>query len=141
MSNWLIREASEARTLISGHWAELTLSGVILDRARLDANGGVGLIVRAMTSSTLVFSTNTKLLGVGIPDEGPFTAEIELQMNVSPGVYTIEAVFKDQQTNKITHGPWVSVKVAAATKFAGIKQMNPRIRFVPASRIVDAKAI
>ena len=122
-------ERAGSGDVTSGQWIELTLSGEIVDGARLGSTAGIGVIVRSMTSGQLAFSINSEALGVPLPSNGPFTAEIELQLNVSPGIYTIETVVKDLQTKKIEYtGPWMSVKVSRGVTFGGPVQMNPRIR-------------
>ena len=111
----------------SGKWAEFVLAGTIVDRSRIGDKTGVAIRVRTMATGTLVFGINTAALGVPLPRDGAFTAEIELQMNVAPGIYVVEAAISDMEKGTLTHGPWVSVRVTGDTPFGGTVQMNPRM--------------
>ena len=88
----------------------------------------IGINVKSMASGAVVFSVNSEALHTPMPASGRFLAEIELQMNVAPGLYSIHAVVKRRNTRRaIQGGPWVSVKVSGTTVSGGVAQMNPRI--------------
>jgi lipopolysaccharide transport system ATP-binding protein len=116
--------------VVSGKWAELNLSGVVVDASRMKETTGIEFWVRTMATGTVVFAVSSKALGVDIPTDGPFAASIELQMNVPPAVYIIEAVVKNPGRGKVSHGPFVSVRVVGETPFSGTVQMNPRIQIM-----------
>ena len=107
----------------------LSLSGVVLDGARLGDTLGIGIVVRSMASGAQVFSVNSDALQQPLPTSGAFSADIELQMNVTPGLYSVHAVVKKRHTRRtIQGGPWVSVRVSGATVSSGVAHMNPRIQ-------------
>jgi len=107
----------------------LSLSGVVLDGTRLGDTLGIGIVVRSMASGAQVFSVNSDALQQPLPTSGAFSADIELQMNVTPGLYSVHAVVKKRHTRRtIQGGPWVSVRVSGATVSSGVAHMNPRIQ-------------
>jgi lipopolysaccharide transport system ATP-binding protein len=113
----------------SGDWLTLALSGVVLDGTRVGDTLGIGIVVRSMASGAQVFSVNSDALQEALPASGSFVADIELQMNVTPGLYSVHAVVKKRHTRRtIQGGPWVSVRVSGATVAGGVAQMNPRIK-------------
>ena len=113
----------------SGDWLALSLSGMVLDGTRVGDTLGIGIVVRSMASGAQVFSVNSDALQEALPASGSFVADIELQMNVTPGLYSVHAVVKKRHTRRtIQGGPWVSVRVSGATVAGGVAQMNPRIK-------------
>ncbi|NOT28712.1 MAG: ABC transporter ATP-binding protein [Acidobacteria bacterium] len=129
-------ERTSLQDVPSGGWLTFTLSGTVLDAARVPETAGIGVVVRAMSSGSPLFSLNSNAIDAMIPASPTFVAEVELQMNVTPGMYRLQAVVRDRRTNRILQrGPWTSVKVSGTTVSTGIVQMNPRISFrEPGSR-------
>ncbi len=56
------------------------------------------------------------------------TLDIDLQLNIIEGVYTIETTVFDRKRGKlIAEGPWVNVTVHEEKSFVGEVQMNPEM--------------
>jgi len=84
--------------------------------------------VRSAQTGRVVFSTMGVNYDVGCPPAGQFVAEIELQMNVSPGIYTIETLVHDFGRKKdVARGPMAHVQVGISRVFSGPIQLNPVI--------------
>ena len=121
-------EAVSSNEVPTGGWLSLTLSGVVLNHSLFGDTLGIGINVKSMASGAIVFSINSDALHAEMPASGRFLAEIELQMNVVPGLYSVHAVVKRRNTRRaIQGGPWVSVRVSGTTMSGGVAQMNPRI--------------
>jgi ABC-type polysaccharide/polyol phosphate transport system ATPase subunit len=89
----------------------------------------VMLRVASVETGTMIFSTDTALNGVALPHSGPFTLEVDLQLNVPANVYTIESLVLDTLTSReVFPGPSAQVNVGAGLAFVGSVQMNPRLR-------------
>jgi hypothetical protein len=60
---------------------------------------------------------------------GPFELEIDLQMNLPPGIYLVETVVWDQTREAdAARGPSACVEVIEGVGFYGTVQLNPRLR-------------
>ena len=89
----------------------------------------VGLRVRAMQTGEIVFSTDTHRCRVALPDAGAFTLDVELQMNVQPGMYVVETTLFDTRLERLlAMGPSVCVRVTEGRIFRGAVQMNPSVQ-------------
>lgn len=111
----------------SGNFVQLVLSG----EADEGANGRFdpyNISVRSAQTGKLVFRVQGTSLGLGFPAVGPFTAHIELQMNVPAGIYAIESGVRERYNGQFNHGPVAYVQVADGVRFEGNVQMNPRFR-------------
>jgi hypothetical protein len=76
-----------------------------------------------------VFSTDTALNGIALPRGGPFTLEVDLQLNVPANVYTIQSLVLDTlDSREVFPGPTAQVNVGEGLAFVGSVQMNPRLR-------------
>ena len=84
--------------------------------------------VRSAQTGRVVFTTMGVNYGVECPPAGPFVAEIDLQMNVSPGIYTVETLVHDFGRKKdVARGPMAHVQVSINKVFGGPIQLNPVI--------------
>ncbi len=89
----------------------------------------VSLRVRSALTGEVIFETSTLRLGLSLPESGRFSVEAELQMNVPPGMYTLESFVWDRMMERESFaGPRISVEVRGGEEFAGTVQMNPRMR-------------
>ncbi|MEP7088234.1 MAG: ABC transporter ATP-binding protein [Gemmatimonadota bacterium] len=87
------------------------------------------LRVISVESGLMVFSTSTALNGVPLPYAGPFTLEVDLQLNVPANVYTIQSLVWDTLTSREVYpGPTAQVRVVESAAFVGTVQMNPHFR-------------
>jgi ABC-type polysaccharide/polyol phosphate transport system ATPase subunit len=84
--------------------------------------------IASVETGTMVFSTGTALNGIALPHAGPFTLQVELQLNVPANVYTIESLVLDTLTSReVFPGPSAQVNVCEGIAFVGSVQMNPRL--------------
>jgi hypothetical protein len=64
--------------------------------------------------------------------EGGFELGVELQMNVSPGIYVIQAFVWNRRIDRaLGAGPTVTLQVSGGPTFAGTVQLNARMRALP----------
>jgi hypothetical protein len=84
--------------------------------------------VRSAQTGESVFETSSGRLGVELPAFGAFEIDVELQLNVPPGVYMLESAVWDQQIGRSSFtGPIAYVEVRGGDEFTGPVQMNPRL--------------
>ncbi len=89
----------------------------------------VVLRVASVETGAMVFSTDTALNGIALPHSGPFTLQVDLQLNVPANVYTIQSLVVDTLTSReVFPGPSAQVHVGQGIAFVGAVQMNPRLR-------------
>jgi ABC-type polysaccharide/polyol phosphate transport system ATPase subunit len=85
--------------------------------------------VTSVESGQVIFSTNTALGGLALPHGGPFTLEVDLQLNVPANVYTVHSLVWDTLTSReVFPGPNAQVRVVESSAFVGSVQMNPHFR-------------
>jgi ABC-type polysaccharide/polyol phosphate transport system ATPase subunit len=111
----------------SGDWARLTVSGRIA-ALEIGALEPVGVrVIATSTGETLFASSNTRC---GTPlAPGPFELEIDLQMNLAPGIYLVETVVWDQiRETEAARGPSTCIEVVEGVGFYGTVQLNLRLR-------------
>jgi hypothetical protein len=95
----------------------------------------VVLRVASVETGAMVFSTDTALNGLALPHAGPFTLEVDLQLNVPANVYTIQSFVLDTLTSReVFPGPSAQVNVGPGLAFVGSVQMNPRLRLQEGER-------
>jgi ABC-type polysaccharide/polyol phosphate transport system ATPase subunit len=95
----------------------------------------VVLRVASVETGSMVFSTDTALNGIALPYAGPFTLQIDLQLNVPANVYTIESLVLDTLTSReVFPGPSAQVNVGPGIAFVGSVQMNPRLHLEEGER-------
>ncbi|MBA3559221.1 MAG: ABC transporter ATP-binding protein [Gemmatimonadaceae bacterium] len=112
----------------SGGELRVELRGSIRDGG-WPAVESVSLRVRSALTGEVIFETSTLRLGLSLPESGRFSVEAELQMNVPPGMYTLESFVWDRMMERESFaGPRISVEVRGGEEFAGTVQMNPRMR-------------
>ena len=87
------------------------------------------LRVTSVESGATVFSTNTALCGMALPYAGAFTLEVDLQLNVPANVYMVQSLVWDTLTSReVNPGLRTQLRVSESVAFAGLVQMNPRLR-------------
>jgi lipopolysaccharide transport system ATP-binding protein len=88
--------------------------------------------VRGADSGHILFAAGKESIPLGSLVSGPFRLEIQLQMNVRPGLYVVESLVRDQkQTQYLASGPHTSIRVTEGVSFYGQVQMNARARALP----------
>jgi ABC-type polysaccharide/polyol phosphate transport system ATPase subunit len=120
---------------VSGGRIMLRVDVEILHPDRVDETNGVGMRVRSMQHGRVLFATSSMNQGVSLEGVTRATLDIGLQLNIAPGVYTIETLVYDRRhARMIAGGPWVHVTVQAGKSFTGEVQMNPEMVLRPAAR-------
>jgi ABC-type polysaccharide/polyol phosphate transport system ATPase subunit len=112
--------------------------GVVLAGVAPPAYAGprriVGVSVRSLQSGEMVFATGTLSHEIELPT-GPFELQIDLQMNVPPGLYSIESWIGKWRRERGAHdGPATLVHVSGGIGFWGQVQMNCVMRATPRAR-------
>jgi len=113
----------------SGAPVTIRLDGEV--RSALATREDVILRVRSAATGQVVFGTTLARCGITLPETGGFRVEIALEMNLRPGVYTIEPYVIERQTNKnIGAGPIAYAQVKDDPGFVGISQLKARMRLM-----------
>jgi len=121
-------ESETGDSVRSGQTVRLRVQGEI-HRPVVEQLYHVALRVRALSTGQFVFSCDSTSLRAPMPDLGPFTVLTELQLNVPPGTYVVEASVWDPVHHRDAFtGPSVMLTVDEGTAFDGLVQMNPRMR-------------
>lgn len=95
------------------------------------------LRVRSAQSGECVFETSSDRLGISLPETGAFEVQIELQLNVPPGVYLLESTMWERQVGRQSFtGPVAYVEVCGGEEFTGDVQMNPRLTLTASGQAV-----
>jgi lipopolysaccharide transport system ATP-binding protein len=111
-----------------------TLSCAVRESGWIDPES-VALRIRSAQTGETLFETSTLHLGVGLPNEGVFTVELDLQLNVPPGHYLVESFVWDRIMERESFtGPATHLEVLGGTEFRGSVQMNPQIRLAAGAR-------
>jgi ABC-type polysaccharide/polyol phosphate transport system ATPase subunit len=128
-----------AREVPSGGTITVTITGTVRPHWT-GTRESVVLRVASVETGTVVFSTDTALNGIALPYAGPFTLQVDLQLNVPANVYTIESLVLDTLTSReVFPGPSAQVNVGQGIAFTGSVQMNPRLRLEEGERAVTER--
>lgn len=87
----------------------------------------LGLEVRSSSSDKIVFATSSGRLGARLPDVDDVVAVFELQSNLGPGAYYIDAYAHDAERRTTYHGPRRVLTVSPTTVFHGGTFLEPRV--------------
>jgi lipopolysaccharide transport system ATP-binding protein len=124
----------EAR-VISGAGAAVLVDLTVVDRP-LAPREALAVRVRSAESAEIVFSAVVARPGAELPTLGDATLSVELQMNVPPGVYTVEAFVWDTVASRERYAGLVEhLEVDAGAEFTGPVQMNPVTSTVATDRL------
>lgn len=141
-----LRSESDGPAEVELHTLDLLSPPVVVSgrRVRLRAEGTIvaddvrhlepfNVRVRSLRTGEVLFATSNGRCGVALAAGSDFVLDVELQMNVQPGLYSIETVVWDRkQERDVVFGPSVTLEVGEAdTSFWGPVQMNPAIRAIP----------
>jgi hypothetical protein len=109
----------------SGGRAAVLVELEVVDRP-IAPREALAVRVRAADSAEIVFSAVVARPGAELPLLGEATLSVELQMNVRPGVYTVEAFVWDLVESRERYAGLVEhLEVDAGAEFTGPVQMNP----------------
>ena len=118
--------------VISGSRIEAILLGVA-PPPREGTRRIISVRVRSLQSGETVFGTGTLSHEIDLP-AGPFELAVELQMNVPPGLYSIESSMGQwKKEREAHHGPATLIHVTGGSGFWGPVQMNCVMRAAPRS--------
>jgi lipopolysaccharide transport system ATP-binding protein len=91
----------------------------------------VAVVVRSAQTGNLVFATAASMLGMDI-ESGAFTIDVELHMNVQPGIYLIDlGVWNRADETQLMAGPSLNVRVTESAPFFGDVNLAPTMTLVP----------
>jgi len=115
----------------SGGEVRLTVRGTVLPGGVPDYVDPVVLVVRNASSGAVVSAVGMSGYAMSLA-EGGFELGVELQMNVSPGIYVIQAFVWNRRIDRaLGAGPTVTLQVSGGPTFAGTVQLNARMRALP----------
>jgi lipopolysaccharide transport system ATP-binding protein len=84
----------------------------------------VGVRVRSLQTGSIIYASGTEAHGLDLP-VGPFDLEVDLELNVAPGIYAIEsAVWQWQREADALFGPTALVHVSGGPSFWGSVQLK-----------------
>lgn len=117
-------------TVDSGDRLRVTLACAVVDGGAPEQES-VGVRVRSAHAGVTFFETGTSQLGTELPATGSFALQFELQMNLPPGVYSLESFAWNRALGRESFaGPATYLQVGGAP-FQGIAQLNPRVQLEP----------
>jgi len=109
------------------------------DRVRIGLCGSIGedgvpehidpvvVLVRNASTGAFVSAIGTSTSDVKL-SIGPFSLEVELQMNVPRGIYVVQAVVWDRRAERaLGAGPSLMLQVLEGVPFVGPIQLNGRM--------------
>lgn len=116
-----------AREVRSGEEVKLRLVGEVSpDETRPLEH--VYLRVRSAQRGEVAFATSTGRMGASLPPEGRFELTLQLDMNVSEGVYILEPYLKVPESSRERGScPPTNVRVLPDLRFTGTVHLNPRM--------------
>jgi hypothetical protein len=92
----------------------------------------VGVRVRSLPREELVFLAASDAAEIELPQSGNFDLEIDVQMNVPPGMYRAQAVVWDlPKFKEVTRGESVFIVVGGTRVNQGRVYADPRFRLMP----------
>lgn len=129
------------RTVPSGDRVEVRVIGMVA-ALRPDelADRTIAFRVRDLQAGSRLFQSGTGRMDVELPPSGEFEITVSLQMNVRPGLYSVDAFVWDNDRMTISYtGPALTIQVTEGVAFQGTVQLNPEMRIATASE-ADASA-
>jgi len=118
----------------SGDWCTVRVEGVVHGHVAPTIDPLL-IRVRSLTTGKVVFVSGLRQLGLELPQGRGFVANVQLQANLAPGSYLIEAASLDTLTRQnLAHSPATMLRVTDPGTFRGTAQLNARIEFEPAIR-------
>jgi ABC-type polysaccharide/polyol phosphate transport system ATPase subunit len=132
------------RTVRPGGRVTFRVAARVVDTTRLRQQPEIGIHLRSLQSGQLVFRTSSARMGITLPEGPPFEIEVGLDMNVEPGVYSIEAAYyhRNRYEKRRVKGARVTITVEADPSFMGRVYAAPSMRLLsPEPRLTAAGAI
>jgi len=114
------------QSIRSGAFARIRLGGVVSEPLGEHIEP-IGIVVRSAQTGDTVFETGASMLQLPLPP-GAFEFELELQMNVQPGIYLIDVDVWDRATEEqFLEGPRLTIRVVEGDTFLGTTNLNARL--------------
>lgn len=121
-------EVETESPVASGDHVRFRITGVLHQE---EASGlCVAFRLRKSDTGQTIFATDNVRCQVPLPPPGAFSLEAEVQLNVAPGIYSLETLVFDHvsQTDRAA-GPGAYLQVRGGPSFFGLAQCHPRLRF------------
>jgi ABC-type polysaccharide/polyol phosphate transport system ATPase subunit len=111
----------------SGERCTVRIVGTVKPEAPEAEHASLGMRLRAAHNGEEVYWVSSSQCHVELPAAGPFELDIDIQMNLPPGVYTAETLIWSTMTDRqLAAGPMATIQVLEGTHFWGVAQLNPR---------------
>jgi ABC-type polysaccharide/polyol phosphate transport system ATPase subunit len=125
-------EALDGPDVKSGEQLRLRVTGCV--RSELSKHIEVVVLgIRSAQTGELVYMTGGSVHGIEFA-VGDFSIDVELQMNVQPGIYLLDLGTWDRSSEKqLQGGPSLTIRVLEAARFVGPTNMNCTMASVPAA--------
>lgn len=95
----------------------------------------VGVQLRSSTSDKVAFATSNGRLGARLPDAEEVAVTFDLQANLGPGAYYIDAYGHDAARKHTYHGPRRLLHVTETMAFTGGSYLQPRVTVREATEV------
>jgi lipopolysaccharide transport system ATP-binding protein len=123
-------EVSPSQVVDSGSRAKMLIEVACRDGAS-DERIDLWVRARSLKTGAVVFASNTRSLGLAMPDERSFRVRVVIQLNVPPGAYSLDCFLWDSVVMKEVHlGPTKLIQVQGGAPFLGSVQMNAKAGIV-----------
>jgi ABC-type polysaccharide/polyol phosphate transport system ATPase subunit len=117
----------------AGSVLHMRVAGVS-DGGEADRYDPLHLRVRSAQTGKLIFGFRSRELDLPPLPVGPFELDVELELNLQPGIYSVEtAVHNPARGRDACKGPMAYFQVSSERRFEGLVQLFPRVRPLPAS--------
>lgn len=118
-------EMARGDMIRSGEVVCLTVKGRLLDADIPDHVEPVAVALRDVEMGQTLYLSGTRDAGLPLSDPGPFSIDVDIQMNVRPGLYSLETYAWDMRAESAVFvGPRASILVHEGPPFVGYVQLN-----------------
>lgn len=122
----------------SGGRVRLIVRGDIHDSVA-SRSRGIAVRIRALHTGEILFATDSARLGLALPESGDIALDVQLNLNVPPGLYAVETYVENSARRRAEQlGPTATLQVTDGPAFLGRIQMNPTMRFASSAETAIA---
>lgn len=119
---------TSAQPVPSGGRVQIQVSASVVD-PKAHKWCGIAVRVRDFRTGRVLSVADTTDSGIELPPRGSFEVDIELDLNVPPGLYSAEIIVRDVVRKRpVSVGPALTIQVKEGPGFWGTVQMNARMR-------------
>ena len=116
--------------LRSGDFVRFVITGVLATTDLPEHLEPVAVVLRSTSGGSILCIVGSRDVGLEFPSSGPFEVAVSMQLNVPPGLYSLETVAWDKKREAgVSVGPPVSVQVHEGTRFLGHVQTNAEMQW------------